>query len=267
MHLLSHQPETAAAQPALKPVIILVHGAWHNPDCWYKVKLRLEAAGYEVYTPRLLTVVGGKPVSYSWRADVAVVHDVAIPLFQQGRQAVIVGHSYGGLVTTASVEGQSVADRQSRGLQGGFSAVVFLCAFLMTQRGSIIRALAGKYRDWMIPPEPNDKDTPSSIKVARELAPFYNDLPQDEAEKWQGKLLDQSHRSFEEPIEFSANEIKIPMTYLLCEADKAVPIRDQELMTGAVPAVKTRRCTAGHSPFLSQPDLTADFIIEAARDS
>ncbi|KAJ8131460.1 hypothetical protein O1611_g2160 [Lasiodiplodia mahajangana] len=251
-----------------KPVIILVNGAWHLPDAWHKVKHQLEAAGYEVYTPKLLTVAKSEPLDCTWRVDAAVIHDLAIPLFNQGRQAVIVGHSYGGIVATASVEGQTVAERQSRGLRGGFAAVVFLCAFAIPQPGiSLLSLLGGKYEmDWIDAAEPFT--VPSSpVKVKRELAPFYTDLPREEAAKWIGKLQYQSQRSFEEPLLFCANDIKIPMTYLVCEGDKALPVYIQESMANAIPGMKIRRCTAGHSPFLSQPDLTVEVIVGAAEST
>ncbi|KAI1109412.1 Alpha/beta hydrolase fold-1 [Nemania sp. NC0429] len=248
-----------------KPVIILVHGAWHSPEVWTQVKVRLEAAGFEVYTPRLLTVVGPEPTDHTWRADVAVVHDIAVPLFRQGREVVIVGHSYGGVVITASVDGQTVAERKSRGLKGGFSAVVYICAFAIAQRGlSLTSVLGGKYLDWMITAEPF-KNVPFSIQLVPGQDPFYNDLPVDEASKWRAMLRCHSQKSFEEPLEFCANDIQIPMTYLLCDEDQAMPIQVQESMVAAVPRLKTRRCTAAHSPFLSQPDLTADVIADAAR--
>ncbi|KAI0545785.1 Alpha/beta hydrolase fold-1 [Xylaria curta] len=256
-----------AEPPASRPVIILIPGAWHLPNVWDKVKSQLEVAGYEVYTPRLPTVVGAEPVNYSWRVDVAIVHDIVIPLFNEGRQVVIVGHSYGGIVATVSVKDQSIADRQSRGLRGGFSAVVYICAFPMVRRGdSLLSTIGGKYGEWVATDQLFDKNAPSSLHVVRGLEPFYNDMPPDDAGKWCEKLLNQSQRSFEEPVDFCANDIRIPMTYLLCEDDKAVPIKFQEYMTAAIPALKTRRCGAGHSPFLSRPDFTTEVIIEATRD-
>lgn len=156
-----------------KPVIILIHGAWHSPDAWNRVKTRLEAAGFEVYTPRLLTVVGPEPSNHSWRADVAVVHDIVVPLFRQGREAVIVGHSYGGIVATVSVEGQSVAERKSRGLRGGFSAIVFICAIAIAQRGhSLLTILDGKYPEWMVAAEPSKNVSPASVSWVFFLAVF-----------------------------------------------------------------------------------------------
>ncbi|KAI0109056.1 Alpha/beta hydrolase fold-1 [Nemania sp. FL0031] len=248
-----------------KPVIILVPGAWHLPDAWHKVKHRLEAVGFEVYTPKLLTAAKPETPDCTWRVDVAVIHDLAIPLFNQGRQAVIVGHSYGGIVATVSVEGQTVADRQSRGLLGGFSAVVYLCAFAFPQPGlSLLSMLGGTYgMDWIDAAEPFTKPS-RPIKVKPQLTPFYSDLPLDEATKWIEKLQYQSQRSFEEPSAFCASDIKIPMTYLVCEGDRALPVQAQESMANAIPGMKIRRCSAGHSPFLSQPDFTTEVITSAA---
>ncbi|KAI0410092.1 Alpha/beta hydrolase fold-1 [Xylaria palmicola] len=265
----SHLSQIGTAPSSTKPVIILISGAWHLPDSWDEVKLRLEKAGYEVYAPRLLTVVGQEPVNHSWRVDVAVVHDVAVPLFNQGRRVVLVGHSYGGLVATAAVENQSLADRRSRGLLGGFSAVVHICSFPISQRGSsLFSAVGGDYssRVWLTAAEPF-KNVPRSLEVVPDRAPFYNDLPPDMAKELGAKLQHQSQRSFEEPLEFCANDIRIPMTYLLCENDRTIPIDSQEFIVRSIPAMKTRRCTSGHSPFLSQPDLTADVIIEATRSA
>ncbi|KAI1122061.1 Alpha/beta hydrolase fold-1 [Nemania abortiva] len=251
---------------ASKPVIILIHGAWHLPDAWHKVKFRLEAAGYEVYAPKLSTVAESEPLNFSWRVDAAVIHDLAIPLFNQGRQVVLVGHSYGGIVATASVEGQTVADRQSRGLRGGFAAVVFVCAFSIPQQGlSLLSMIGGRSPEW-IEATGASTNMPGALKVTPQLTPFYTDLPLDEATEWIGKLQLQSPRSFEEALEFCANDIKIPMTYLLCEGDQALPIQVQESMADAIPRMKTRRCTAGHSPFLSQLGLTVEVIVDVARN-
>lgn len=258
------QPSSSSSS---KPVIVLIHGAWHIPEVWDKVKDRLEAAGYEVYAPQLLTVVGPEPVNHTWRVDVAVIHDLVTPLFNQGRQVVVVAHSYGGLVATASVEGQSVHDRRARGLRGGFGAVVYVCAFAFPQRGfSIRKAVGGKWPEWMIAAEPFE-NKPFSVAVKLELAPFYTGIAVEETAEWRRKLRYQSQGSFEEPVTFCANDIKIPMTYLLCERDEAISIQSQESMAKAVPAMRTRRCTAGHSPFISQPDITAEVIIEAARNA
>ena len=61
---------------------------------------------------------------------------------------------------------------------------------------------------------------------------------------------------------------KIPSTYLYCENDNGIPLARQEQMVArAAGAISTERCSAGHSPFLSQPDLVARIIRKAAGEA
>ncbi|KAI1385728.1 Alpha/beta hydrolase fold-1 [Hypoxylon trugodes] len=254
-----------AVEQTVKPVIILVHGGWHTPECWDKVKTRLETTGYEVYAPQLITSCGPEPMHHSWRVDVAVVHDLVIPLFNRGRHAVIIGHSAGEIVATVSVQGQTIAERRAQGLEGGFGALVFVCAFAIGKRGdTLLDNIGGVFPPWMTSVEPGS-NIPFSAEIKQGQVPFYSDLPPDEAKEWEGRLRHQSLRFMEEPVTFCANDVTIPMSYLICEGDETLPLPAQEAMVKAVPAIKVRRCTAGHSPFLSQPDLCTEMIIEAAK--
>lgn len=59
----------------------------------------------------------------------------------------------------------------------------------------------------------------------------------------------------------------IPTTYLLCTEDQTIPYeRQTQLVDHArkTSAITTFECNAGHSPFLSQPELTAKVIRHAA---
>lgn len=63
----------------------------------------------------------------------------------------------------------------------------------------------------------------------------------------------------------------IPATYLLCTEDNAIPYeRQQQLIAYANEQgvqVTTFECTSGHSPFLSQPELTSKVIRHAAGEN
>ncbi len=57
----------------------------------------------------------------------------------------------------------------------------------------------------------------------------------------------------------------IPTTYLLCKKDRMVFYdRQLRLIEDADVPIKAFTCDSGHSPFLSQPDLTARVIRHAA---
>ena len=79
-----------------RPTVVLVHGAWADPTSWNEVVRRLRHDGYRTATPDLdLQSLAG---------DVATVRGAldSIP----GRK-VLVGHSYGGMVTSAAAAGRS----------------------------------------------------------------------------------------------------------------------------------------------------------------
>ena len=56
----------------------------------------------------------------------------------------------------------------------------------------------------------------------------------------------------------------IPVTYLYCEGDQALPLAVQEMMVKQSGlSVQELRCDAGHSPFLSQPDVFIESILKS----
>ena len=56
----------------------------------------------------------------------------------------------------------------------------------------------------------------------------------------------------------------IPSTYLICENDQAVPAQYQESFA-AMAKARVEKCSSGHSPHLSQPDMLVEMIHEAAQ--
>lgn len=58
----------------------------------------------------------------------------------------------------------------------------------------------------------------------------------------------------------------VPVTYLICENDQAVPVQLQEGFAQRANA-KVERCSAGHSPMLSQTEMLAGNIVNAAEEA
>ncbi len=85
---------------------VLVHGGAHGGWCYQRVARLLRAAGHEVYTPTM-TGVGDR--SHLLRPDIDLdfhIRDIlAVLHYEDLRDVVLVGHSYGGMVITG------VADR------------------------------------------------------------------------------------------------------------------------------------------------------------
>lgn len=116
------------------PVFLLAHGAWHPSWLYDPLKDALAKLGYTLAVPALPTTgPGAKDVT--WEADVEAILQTAEPLFSEGKQVVLIGHSYGGIPACIATRENGVAERRARGLQGGFIHIGFLCAFAMPSRG------------------------------------------------------------------------------------------------------------------------------------
>lgn len=96
---------------------------------------------------------------------------------------------------------------------------------------------------------------------------LYNDLPEAEQQKWISKI--QTHALGTKQAKATGTSWKeFPTSYLLCEDDLAIPMFAQELMTSMVKEqggeIEIQRLKSSHSPFLSHPDTTVEWIRRAA---
>jgi pimeloyl-ACP methyl ester carboxylesterase len=140
-------------------IFVLVHGGWTGAHGWRAVRKLLAAEGHEVFTPSL-TGIGERVHLVSPQVGLTThVQDVVNQLlYEDLDDVVLVGHSYGGVVITGTV--QHVHDR--------IRELVFLDAFVPSD-GDTVLALSGSNRqavielgdDWLVPPFPREYDDPA----------------------------------------------------------------------------------------------------------
>ena len=113
---------------------VLVHGAWHGGWCYRNVARSLRSAGYDVFTPTL-TGLGERSHLSLFPINLAThVQDIVnVLLWEELRDVILVGHSYGGMVITG------VADQ----LAERISALVYLDALVPERSGDTAFSLAG----------------------------------------------------------------------------------------------------------------------------
>jgi pimeloyl-ACP methyl ester carboxylesterase len=136
---------------------VLVHGAWHGGWCWSRVARTLRQEGHTVHAPTLTGV--GERVHLLHRGvdlDTHVEDIVRVFEAEELSDAVLCGHSYGGMVITG------VADR----IPDRIRSLVYLDAFVPgdgqctldfqpPERAAVFRAeAAAKGGGWLIPPVP-----------------------------------------------------------------------------------------------------------------
>lgn len=112
----------ASAQVPAKPTIVLVHGAFADSSSWNPVTERLVKDGY--------TVVAAANPLRGLKSDADYVSNILASI---NAPVVLVGHSYGGAVSSGAANGHSHV-----------KALVFVAAFA-PDRGEAAGALAGKF--------------------------------------------------------------------------------------------------------------------------
>jgi len=89
---------------------------------------------------------------------------------------------------------------------------------------------------------------------------LYNDLSALEASFWASRVI-------AVPMAIPKSKLTrtsydwCPSTYLICEKDQNISVEWQEKFAATAKAV-VKRCGAGHSPMLSQPDILVAIIKE-----
>lgn len=231
----------ARAQTA-KPTIVIVHGAWGGAWAFRKVDAELRDKGYNVYRPQLTGL--GERVHLT-RPDIGLslhIEDVVnMILFEDLRDIILVGHSYGGMVITG------VADRVPERIK----KLIYVDA-LVPNDGESVNSILGESDfiknmikgDYIVPPWVKP-DTP---------------VPHDEP---------QPLKTFTERIVLK-NQIarKLPATYILT-VEKGKEAKDDDFYKQSLRAKErgwpVRQLTADHNPQWSATEAFVKMLDEVAR--
>jgi pimeloyl-ACP methyl ester carboxylesterase len=88
-----------------KATFVLVHGAWHGGWCWRRVADRLAAKGHRVFTPTLTGLADRSHLlSESVNLSTHVTDVVNLIRWEELKDVVLCGHSYGGMVVTGAAD-------------------------------------------------------------------------------------------------------------------------------------------------------------------
>jgi pimeloyl-ACP methyl ester carboxylesterase len=144
---------------------VLVHGAWGGAHGFRQVRGPLRQAGHEVFTPSL-TGIGERAHLTSPQVCLTthVTDVVNTVLYEDLRDIVLLGFSYGGFVVTGALE--HIGERVRH--------LVFLDAFVPGD-GDRVDTLAGNAAgrgaigpggDWLVAPAPREFDDPAEAEWA-----------------------------------------------------------------------------------------------------
>lgn len=115
-----------------KPTFVCVHGAWHSPGCWDKVKSFLETQGYECICPALPTT-NSHPPKYDFTEDVQMIRSTVEDLVNDGKDVILVTHSYSGVPGGQALESLDKESCFKRSLRGGVVRLVYIASFMVPE--------------------------------------------------------------------------------------------------------------------------------------
>ncbi|KAJ6084186.1 hypothetical protein N7486_010986 [Penicillium sp. IBT 16267x] len=243
------------------PSLIFLHGSWHSPECWSKVIPAFEQQGYRCLAPQLDFCGTTQPVD-SLASTIRQIQALITEETTLGNDVVLINHSFGGSVGCSSVKGYTQKDPSRLTPKSGkVVGIIQICAFMAPSNTSLYDLVdpslafyhAGE-DGW----EVIDQDP---------IAVFYNDLSLEDASFWKSRLRKHSAAAFKDSSNVYAGWADVPVSYIFCTNDCAIPIQSQEAMVKAAKeagaSISTRSLDASHSPFLSRPRETISAITES----
>lgn len=151
------------------PVILLVPGSFAVPALYEDNAIKgVKEKGYDIRCLHMPTVglaprearPGSPPTMYD---DAAFIAAEAEKLGDEGKDVVIIGHSYGGIPVTQSVKGVTKQERQQQGKKGGVVRVGYMTC-LVPRVGQSAKDVLGEV--------PKEQEVPLTVGVSFSCIPF-----------------------------------------------------------------------------------------------
>ncbi|KAJ5965678.1 hypothetical protein N7481_012392 [Penicillium waksmanii] len=227
-------------------------GAWIVPSVFDATRSHLESLGFSSACPAHPSI-GAEPPSMTLEDDIESLRGVLTAYVDNGRDVIVVAHSYGGVVASSAVEGLTKTARTEAGRSEGVIKVIYLAAFASDKGQSLLGMLGGNYLLWM-------KVEGDYVHADGAGDVGWQDIPLENQEKWNSLTLHTSREVFSGESTFEPWR-DIPCAYILCKNDRALPPPFQELFASKVAGPEnTYRLPSSHSPLLSMPDRLVETL-------
>jgi pimeloyl-ACP methyl ester carboxylesterase len=220
--------------------IVLVHGGFVDGSGWRGVYDLLTADGFNV------SVVQNQTLSLE--SDVETTHNV---LDQQDGPAILVGHSYGGVVITEA------------GRHGHVAGLVYITAFAPDTGESVNSLIANPPPGAPVPPILPPQDGFLFLDREKFADSFAADVPGDLAAFMADSQVPWGVEALNGPVTDPAWRSK-PSWYLIATDDRMIPLPAQRAMSERAGSTVVE-APGSHSIYVSQPGAVASLITQGAR--
>jgi len=233
---------------------VLVHGGGHGGWCYQRVARILRAEGHEVYAPTL-TGLGERAHLLDEKVDLHrhVEDVVALLHYEDLRDVILVGHSYGGMVITG------IADRASDRV----GRLVYLDAANPVNGQSLVD-VSGPIIEAVRPMGQVVDGIELVLLPGPDAGLLYGVTDHDDLAWMAERLTGHPWKCFEQRLELT-NEAAlwaIPQYHIVCTSTLAT--RDAALMDRAREQGRLWDIDTGHDLMITEPERTADALLQVA---
>ena len=225
----------------MEATLLVCHGAWSAGWAWKKMHPRMSAAGRRLVTPTY-TGLGEREHLANPSIDLEThIQDILnVIKYEDLRDVVLIGHSYGGMVATG------VADRA----RDRISQLIYLDAFVPKDGQSLLdlneparqpmQELAKTGDGWRVPPNPTPPDT-----------------PQDDVEWLTERRVLMPIKCFEMPLKLRGGELALALARSYIYATRITPadtFGPFARRAKSEPGWRYYEIDASHSPHVTTPE-------------
>ncbi|KAI0870486.1 hypothetical protein GGS24DRAFT_504694 [Hypoxylon argillaceum] len=239
--------------------------AERNSENYEPLRQALASKGYDTVcrSPPSVSLPHGDT---DLEADATFVHDqVLLPLIQEGKEVVVLMHSFAGVYGACGTKGLAKSVRSAAGQHGGVIALVFLASPCVPS-GATTLGLMGIGEE-LLPWVVLDKST-GLLTVPDPTPLLFHKLPANEASKWAAKMKHQAIKPMQSVVQYAPFEDDAyigHIAYIRCRDDQMVHPPAQTKFIAVSGIQVTAELPTSHMPWLEDADLTAETIIAMTR--
>jgi pimeloyl-ACP methyl ester carboxylesterase len=219
--------------------VVLAHGAWSAAWAWKKMRPLMARTGHGFFTPTY-TGLGERAHLANPAIDLDThVEDVlGVLQFEDLRDVVLLGHSYGGMVATG------VADRA----RDRIAHLIYLDAFVPQDGQSLFDLVPAAQRErqrasatagdgWRVTPNPTPEDTSAEDRA------------------WVAdKRLPHPLKCMEQPLRLRHGPLTLPRSYIEATRNTHGPFAPFAAAARKTPGWACHEIDASHSPNITAPE-------------
>ena len=242
------------SSPESKPLIILLHGAWHSATCWQELSVLLAKKGLDCLTPDL-------PGHGTNRHD---INKINLNIYSRYISQLIDNYNY--IVLIAHSMAGILASRLAEEHSNKVKHLIYLSAYLPGNEQSLFDLMQiQRQQHGAAPIESAIEFSPDKRQCSlnrQDIIPlFYNCCSLQQKQAGLSQIQAQASLPLAAKVHLSQNGFgTIPKSYIRCLQDRVIPQSQFQWMLEAQPCDQIYTLDTDHSPFWSEPVKLAELL-------